>query len=55
MTPMLYHIIRHTLDVAVVDAPSPAEAVKIAEKDKSRFKLLSEDFAVKEHQTKDLN
>ncbi len=52
---MLYHVIRHTLDVAVIDALSPAEAVNKAEKDKSAFKTLSEDFAVREQQIKDLN
>lgn len=55
MTPMLYHVVRHTLDVAIVDAPSPAEAVKAAEKDKTAFKTLSEDYIVREQQTKDLN
>lgn len=55
MTPMLYHVQRLTLDVAVVDAASKAEAVNLAEKNKSLFKTLSEEFAVREIQTKDLN
>lgn len=52
---MLYHVIAHKTSVAVVDAESPEEAVKMVEKNKSLLKPLQEDFLIKERQDKDLN
>lgn len=52
---MMFHVMLHAVSVAVVEAKSNEEAVKIVDKDRTLLKPLSDEFVSHAVQDKDLN